>query len=83
LEYGELNSDNIRQCYILISRQENHPQPLNLKTEPPLLNYRPDLSVYDSLLNHTKSTDFTEPPVTGGPKPSTPANPSSQGGAVK
>jgi transposase len=48
-EYGQLDSDNIRQCYLLISRPENHPQPLKLDTEPPLLNYRPDLSVYDNL----------------------------------
>lgn len=48
-EYGRLDNDNIRQCYLFISRQENHPQPLRLATEPPVSNYRPDLSVYDSL----------------------------------
>jgi transposase len=48
-EYGILNSDNIRQCYLFISKQESYPQPLNFSIEPPLLNYRPDLSVYDSL----------------------------------
>jgi hypothetical protein len=48
-EYGKLDTDNIRQCYLLISKPENHPQPLRLLTEPPLANYRPDLSVYDSL----------------------------------
>jgi len=48
-EYGSLDADNIRQCYLLISKPENHPQPLRLATEPPLSNYRPDLSVYDGL----------------------------------
>jgi transposase len=48
-EYGRLDSDNIRQCYLFISRPEKHPRPLKLAAEPPPLNYRPDLSVYDSL----------------------------------
>jgi transposase len=48
-EYGNLDVDNIRQCYLLISKPENYPQPLTFTVEPPLLNYRPDLSVYDSL----------------------------------
>jgi len=48
-EYGKLDNDNIRQCYLFIARPENYPQPLQLMTEPPLLNYRPDLSVYDGL----------------------------------
>jgi hypothetical protein len=48
-EYGNLDIDNIRQCYLLISKPENYPQPLKFTVEPPLLNYRPDLSVYDSL----------------------------------
>ncbi len=48
-QYGRLDSDTIRQCYLFISKPENHPQPLRLTTEPPPLNYRPDLSVYDKL----------------------------------
>jgi transposase len=48
-EYGKLDSDSVRQCYLFISKPEHHPQPLKLSTEPPLLNYHPDLSVYDSL----------------------------------
>ena len=48
-EYGKLDSDNIRACYLFISKPERSPQPLKFSTEPPLLNYRPDLSVYDSL----------------------------------
>jgi len=49
-EYGKLDNDNIRQCYQLISRPENYPQPLQLSTVPPRLNYRPDLTVYDGLM---------------------------------
>ena len=48
-EYGKLDSDNIRQCYLFIAKPEHHPQPLTLSAAAPLLNYRPDLSVYDSL----------------------------------
>jgi len=48
-EYGRPDSDSIRQCYYLISRQEHHPKPLQLSAQPPILNYRPDLSVYDGL----------------------------------
>ena len=49
-EYGPPDSDSIRQCYYMIAKPEYHPQPLKLVTEPPLLNYRPDLAVYDSLM---------------------------------
>jgi hypothetical protein len=48
-EYGKLDSDNIRQCYLLISKPENYLPPLELGSNPPLLNYRPDLSAYDAL----------------------------------
>jgi len=48
-EYGKLDADNIRQCYLFISRPENYPPPLKLAAEPPRSNYRPDLSVYDGL----------------------------------
>jgi transposase len=48
-QYGALNSDNIRQCYLFISKPENNPPPLQLSAATPLLNYQPDLSAYDSL----------------------------------
>jgi transposase len=48
-ENGRTDTDSIRQCYLLISKPENYPQPLTFTTEPPLTNYRPDLSVYDGL----------------------------------
>ena len=47
-EYGKLDNDHIRQCYLLISKPENYPQPLMLANAP-LLGYHPDLSVYDEL----------------------------------
>jgi hypothetical protein len=55
-EYGKLDNDNIRQCYLLISKPENYPQPLTFSVEPPLLNYLPDLSVYDSLTGWAESS---------------------------
>ena len=48
-EHGKLDAENIRQCYLFISRAENYPPPLKLATNPPSLNYRPDLTVYDNL----------------------------------
>jgi transposase len=47
--YGRLDNDNIRQCYLFISKPEKYPPPLQLMAEPPPLCYRPDLSVYDRL----------------------------------
>jgi len=48
-EYGKLDSDTIRQIYLLIAKPTSNPQPLKLTSNPPLLNYQPDLSVYDIL----------------------------------
>lgn len=48
-ENGRTDADSIRQCYLLISKPESYPQPLTFTTDPPLLNYRPDLSIYDGL----------------------------------
>ncbi len=48
-EYGRMDGDSLRQCYLFISKPENNPPPLQLATNPPLLNYRPDLTVYDGL----------------------------------
>ena len=47
--YGRPDNDSIRQCYMLISKPENHPQPLIFEANPPLSNYCPDLTVYDKL----------------------------------
>jgi hypothetical protein len=49
-EHGCLDNDSIRQCYYMIAKPERYPQPLKLSTEPPLLNYHPDLSAYDGLV---------------------------------
>ena len=48
-EYGRLDNDSIRQCYYLIAKPENRPVPMKLTSNPPPLNYTPDLSVYDVL----------------------------------
>ncbi len=49
-QYGKTDADSIRQCYLLISKPENHPRPLELSAAPPQLGYRPDLRIYDSLM---------------------------------
>jgi hypothetical protein len=48
-EYGRLDVDNIRQCYMFIAKPEYHPKPLELESNPPTAGYQPDLSAYDSL----------------------------------
>jgi len=48
-EYGKIDNDSIRQCYLLISKPENRPKPLALSPETPLTGYRPDLGAYDKL----------------------------------
>jgi transposase len=49
-EYGRLDHDSIRQCYLLISKPENRPALMELSSDPPLMGYDPDLSVYDELM---------------------------------
>jgi transposase len=49
--YGSPDADSIRQCYLQVSRPESCPPPLDLYSDnPPMLNYRPDLAVYDILI---------------------------------
>lgn len=48
-ECGNLDVDNIRQYYLWCSKPENHPKPMELSSNPPVLNYQPDLSAYDEL----------------------------------
>ena len=43
-ENGRRDTDSIRQCYYNIARKENHPRPLMLSADTPVLNYHPDLS---------------------------------------
>lgn len=48
-ECGRTDEASIRQCYYMLSKKENHPQPLLITVAAPLLNYNPDLVAYDSL----------------------------------
>jgi transposase len=47
---GRLDNDNILACYLFITRRETEPPPLSLTSNPPVMNYKPDLSAYDGLL---------------------------------
>jgi transposase len=58
-ENGRTDADSIRQCYYIISKQENYPSPLELMTSPTLSGYIPDLTAYDSLYS-TKGNDESE-----------------------
>ena len=48
--FGTPNNDNIRQCYLFLSCREADIEPLQLASNPPIMNYRPDLNAYDELL---------------------------------
>lgn len=48
-ENGRTDADSIRQCYYLIAKKEYRPDPLKLGAAP-MLNYNPNLSVYDGLM---------------------------------
>jgi len=65
-EYGKPDADNIRQCYMFISRPEHHPSPLDLSSEATLSHYSPDLSVYDVLYSGRVSVH--EQPATKKPQ---------------
>jgi len=49
-ECGRRDTDSVRQCYYMISKPEYHPTPLMFSSKTPMLNYNPDLSIYDSLM---------------------------------
>ena len=48
-ENGRTDADSIRQCYYMIARKEYRPEPLKLLNNAPVLDYRPNLAVYDGL----------------------------------
>lgn len=49
MENGRSDADSVRQCYYLIARKEYRPDPLVLH-DPPVMNYNPNLTAYDSLM---------------------------------
>lgn len=53
MENGRTDADSIRQCYYLIAKKEYRPDPLVLHN-PPVLDYHPNLSAYDSLMGGDK-----------------------------
>jgi len=61
-QQGLADTESIRQCYYFISRPEFHPQPLQLAQSSGMADYRPDLSVYDSL-SPQKSCGFPGTPI--------------------
>ncbi|NCB24117.1 MAG: IS21 family transposase [Bacteroidia bacterium] len=48
-EHGRTDADSLRQCYYMIAKKEYRPDPLGLPGSP-VLNYNPNLSVYDGLM---------------------------------
>ena len=46
---GRTDTDSLRQCYYMVAKKEYRPDPLQL-TSGPMLNYNPDLSIYDGLM---------------------------------
>ena len=46
---GRTDTDSLRQCYYMVAKKEYRPDPLQL-TSGPILNYNPNLSIYDGLM---------------------------------
>lgn len=46
---GRTDTDSLRQCYYMVAKKEYRPDPLQL-TSGPMLNYNPNLSIYDGLM---------------------------------
>ena len=46
---GKCDVDNVKQCYYSLLKEERSPKPLDLLSKVPMLNYNPDISVYDTL----------------------------------
>ena len=46
---GRTDTDSLRQCYYMVAKKEYRPDPLQL-TSGPMLNYNPNLSIYDGLI---------------------------------
>ncbi len=46
---GRSDAATLRQCYYSFLKEGQPPEPLELMTAVPILNYHPDLSVYDGL----------------------------------
>jgi transposase len=62
---GRTDADSIRQCYYMIAKEEYHPSPLALSSDPPQSGYAPDLTVYDRLFVSSvnfASQNSTSPP---------------------
>ena len=49
-ENGRVDADSIRQCYYMVAKKEFRPDPLLLDKDTPVLNYNPNLAVYDDLM---------------------------------
>jgi hypothetical protein len=48
--YGRPDTESIRQCYYSLTHDENKPAPMQLSAQTPVINYNPNLSAYDALV---------------------------------
>lgn len=46
---GRSDVDSVKQCYYSLLKENRTPEPLDLLSQVPVINYNPNLSVYDSL----------------------------------
>ena len=46
---GRSDVDSVKQCYYSLLKEGKKPEPLDLLSQMPTLNYNPDISVYDGL----------------------------------
>ena len=46
---GRSDVDSVKQCYYSLMKENKTPEPLDLLSQVPVINYNPNLSVYDGL----------------------------------
>lgn len=47
---GRNDADSVRQCCYTLMKESRNLEPLEIKADVPVLNYNPDISVYDGLM---------------------------------
>lgn len=53
---GRSDVDSVKQCYYSLLKEGKTPEPLDLLSQVPTLNYNPNLSVYDGLTGHPSTS---------------------------
>lgn len=58
---GRSDVDSVKQCYYSLLKEGKTPEPLDLLSQVPTLNYNPDISVYDGLTGGEANAEIELP----------------------